>query len=232
GTANMIDLEFPEILEWKKAKSILERGDIGTLRHIVVSWDIETYSNKKGLDSWKTRTDEGGGTLNQFASHVFYYLEWFVGPITSLSCRMHKAPGDTRRTDTLNIISAKTASGCALSVTISTHSIPGGGHRIEFYGSEGTMVLENTSSDHINGFKIFTAKRGTSKIEETCQHSLSAPDPDSRIAPVSCLVNRFLDWIETGLPQRPDLKDSLRVQQLLDAARRSNGSEQRIEVNK
>jgi len=42
---------------------------------------------------------------------------------------------------------------------------------------------------------------------------------DGRIAPVSRIVSRFLDAIENGSEMSPNLRDGLRVQVLIDAAR-------------
>ena len=85
GSANMVDFELPEINEWIQAKEILNASTLGRLRHIHVAWYVETYANQHRLLSWKTCTEQGGGTLNSFVSHCFYYLEWLVGPIRKMS---------------------------------------------------------------------------------------------------------------------------------------------------
>ncbi|MGA7937615.1 MAG: Gfo/Idh/MocA family oxidoreductase, partial [Kovacikia sp.] len=129
GVANMVDFEFPEIDEWQRAKAILDQGGIGNLRHIAVSWNVETYANRMGLSSWKTRMEDGGGTLYSFVSHIFYYLEWFAGPIRRLVCSLFRPPGDSRSGDTLATLSLELESGVAASLSISSHSFLGNGHR-------------------------------------------------------------------------------------------------------
>ena len=93
GLANMIDFEFPDIDQWQEAKNIIEKGSIGRIKHCSVSWNVMTYANKMNMDSWKTRTAEGGGVLNLFTSHVFYYLECLIGPISEVSAILSKLLG-------------------------------------------------------------------------------------------------------------------------------------------
>ena len=107
GVANMVDFEFPEIEEWKRAKALIDSGGIGSLRQITVHWNVETWANRKRLDSWKTRTEDGGGTLGNFVSHVFYYLEWLAGPIADLSARLFRTPGDERTGDSFDALSMR-----------------------------------------------------------------------------------------------------------------------------
>ncbi len=86
----MVDFEFPDIDEWQQAKTLLDQGGVGNLRHIAVTWNVQTYANRMGLSSWKTRMEDGGGTLYSFVSHVFYYLEWFAGSIRRLVCNLFR----------------------------------------------------------------------------------------------------------------------------------------------
>ena len=53
--------------------------------------------------------------------------------------------------------------------------------------------------------------------------SLDAQYPsDGRIAPVARLAKLFFDAVENGGPARPGFAEGFRVQQLIDAAQRSN----------
>lgn len=45
---------------------------------------------------------------------------------------------------------------------------------------------------------------------------------DGRILPLSRLARQFFDWIENGKPARPDFREALRVQELIEAARVSH----------
>jgi len=225
GLANMVDLEFPEIEPWQQAKLILDRGELGNLRHVAVSWNVETYANRKGLDSWKTQIETGGGVLHSFISHSFYYLEWLLDPITRLSCSLFRAPGDERTGDTFANLCLELESGIAVSLSVSSHAFLGNGHRLEFYGDAGTMVLDNPTSDYVGGFRLLKGTR-ESKSLEIIDLGDSSPKvhQDGRITVVGSLIKRFVTWQATGVPDKPSFTEGLRVQQLLEAAQLSHES--------
>jgi predicted dehydrogenase len=228
GVANMIDFEFPEIAEWQRAKALIASGAIGSLRQISVNWHVETWANRKKLDSWKTRTEDGGGTLGNFVSHVFCYLEWLAGPIHEVSARLFRTPGDERTGDSLDALVVRFESGAAGTVSVSTAAFPGSGHRIEIYGEEGAIRLENTTADYMGGFRLFQGTRTSGRME-LIDEGKPLDGVDGRILAVSSIVKRFADWIEKGKPATPGFREGLRVQRLLSAARRSDEAGGRLE---
>src|ERR1700687_2832309 len=70
----MVNFEFPDIDVWKKAKEFLDSKKLGGLRHAHVTWQVEIRAFQSQTNSWKTNAKEGGGVLNGFVSHTFYYL--------------------------------------------------------------------------------------------------------------------------------------------------------------
>ena len=60
----------------------------------------------------------------------------------------------------------------------------------------------------------------------TNDHSLTYNDTleDSRVKIVSSLAKKFIKWCETGIAQKPDFQNGLRVQEMIDAAINSNQS--------
>ncbi len=221
--ANMVDFEFAEVEACHHAKVVLDRGGIGHLRHIAVSWNVETYTNRTGIRSWKSRPKQGGGVLNSFVSHTFYYLEWFAGRINRLSASLSCALDDDRTGDTLAVLCLDLASGAQASLSISNHAFLGSGHRVEFYGDEGALVLENTTSDYAAGWRVQHGTRALDCLQVVHQDDHSrATGSDGRVAAVACLVQRFVNWIITDVPSAPSFRDGLRVQDLLEAARQSH----------
>jgi predicted dehydrogenase len=225
GLANMLDFELPEIEAWRRAKTILDEDRVGPLRLISIEWHIETYANRMGLSSWKTDTGTGGGTLNAFVSHVFHYVEWFAGPVHELSARLFRAPGDVRTGDTVAVLCLELASGTPVSASVSSNSSLGSGHRVTFYGDEGTMVLDNACTDYARGFHLHYGTRLSNRLEDIdLSEDAGIPGADGRVPLVARIAGRFANWIRNGVPARPNFEDGLRVQSLLDAARRSDQS--------
>jgi predicted dehydrogenase len=222
GLANVVDFEFPEIPAWQHMKRLIGEGAVGPLRHAAVTWHGETYANRMQTRSWKSSIEQGGGALASMGSHALYNVEWLLGPVDRLWAGLARAPGDDRSGDTLALMSLRLAGGLPVTLSISTHTVHGSGHRVELFGDDGTLVLENRTSDYVKGFEL---RLGTREDREPRPIAFEAPPPpegDGRIAVVAGLARRFLDWIVDGVPTGPTFQDGLRVQQLLDAATRSD----------
>jgi predicted dehydrogenase len=234
GTVHAVDFEFPLIPSWEQAKAILDRGGIGRVRHAAVSWQVQTRASRMGMDSWKTRPEEGGGVLAAFGSHVFHYIEWLLGPIRRLSARLRGTPGQHSGAgaETGMIVSLELRSGALVSVSISTDTPWGRGHRIELYGEAGSLRLENLSSDYVRGFSL---RHESPQAERGSQEWREAPGEaraeDGRVEAVARLTHRFLDRICGGPAGHPNLEDGYRVQCLIDAARASHASSSWTDVS-
>lgn len=231
GRPVMIDFEFCELPPWRRAKEIIDSSALGTLRHVAVSWHVENYATRMRLKSWKTDGANGGGALGNFVSHCFYYLEYFCGSMKDISATLFGLPNEEPPSDSTVSLAGTFESGAAYVLSMSAASYLGSGHRIEFYGEDGTLVLSNSTSDYMRGFELFHARRPTAALERI---DISDPEagryPDGRIAPVSRLAKRFLDAIEAKTPAVPGIAEGLRVQELIELARIShqNNSERRV----
>jgi predicted dehydrogenase len=114
-------------------------------------------------------------------------------------------------------------SGVVGSASISTDSPGGCGHRIEFSGESGGLYLHNPTKDYMNGFTVYIKSRDGIERYAPDNDKDNWPEyDDSRIKAVAQLFNRFGDWIEDSVPQRPNFEDGLRAQRLLHDAKRSH----------
>jgi len=222
GKPTMIDFNFHQIMSWLRAKEMLDAGAIGALRHVTVHWHVESRSLQLRMRNWKTVGDDGGGVLGNFISHCFHYLEWFVGPIAGLSARIAGLPDDGELETTVAMALAF-KSGPLVSLSMSCASYLGGGHKIEFFGEDGTLVLHNPGADYMRGFELLHARRPAAALERIpVVDPIDAQFPDGRIAPVSRLANRFFDAIERGGTPTPGFAEGYRAQALIEAAQRSH----------
>ena len=229
GRPTIIDFNFPELPSWQRAKAIIADGTLGRLRHVVATWNVENAATRLRLKSWKTRPQGGGGVLGNFVCHCLHYLEWFCGPISGLGGKLFVLPeSETQGSVALALAFASGAGG---SLQMSCASYLGSGHRIELYGEDGTLVLANPTADYFRGFTLRHARRGDDRWQvETFAHETGHLAADSRIAPVSQLVHRFLDACENGGMPWPGFAEGARVQYLIDAAQRSDASGRWIDI--
>jgi predicted dehydrogenase len=231
GLPNMVDFNFSCVTAFTKARAMLQEGAIGALRHVVINWQTENYTNRARTESWKSSSSQGGGTLSNFVSHSLHYLEWFVEPIARLNARLFHLLNDRRSGDSTVNLMLEFYNGAACMLSMSAAAFPGSGHKIEFYGEDGSLVLENPFRDYMRGFSLIYSHRKAAQGKV-----IIASDPeddeskDGRILPVSRLMRRFFDWIERGARARPDFRDGLRVQELIAAARASDESGRWIEI--
>ena len=219
---NMVDFWLPELAVWQQISDLLLSGEIGPIRHVVVQWNVETYDVRQRKVSWKCLPEQGGGVLNSFVSHVLHYLELLFGPIDRVACMLDCAPDLSGWVETLALLNGRFVMGAPFSISASSHTVHGNGHRLEIHGRDGTLVLENPSRDHALGFRLLIGDRGSKSLREAvASESSSEETVDGRIAPVAALLCRFGEWIEAGRSSVPSLKEGLRVQTLLNTARMS-----------
>jgi predicted dehydrogenase len=223
GKPTAIDFGFPELPAWRKAKAMIDAGAIGSLRHAVLTWNVENYATKMRLMSWKTNGADGGGALGNFVSHSFYYLEWLCGPITGLSARLTGLP-DAPQMETNAALALSFQSGATGTIAMSSASYLGSGHRLEIYGEDGTLVLANTTTDYMRGFTLSHARRPGTTLTSVAvdDDPIDKNHSDGRVAAVARLAARFFDAIEQRGTTKPGFAEGHRVQVLLDIARRSH----------
>jgi predicted dehydrogenase len=239
GRPNMLNFEFGECDAWRCVQELIDSNRIGRITSVDVDWRVQTYANRNRLENWKSRPAEGGGALQAFVAHTFYYLERFAGPITWLQARLAKAADDPRTGETEAVLEVKFVSGGRATVYVATDAPPPHRHRIDIVGEHGVLRLVNEESDYIAGFRALHAPWAGAKMTAVFPQSATrgeghadggadfgelsrAAVGDGRVVATSRLVRKFVDWIVEGTSARPNFADGHRVQFLIEAARRSN----------
>lgn len=215
------DFIFPELSTWITARDHMNAGMIGSPTHAAISWRLETYAARNAPNSWKLSGSAGGGALNSFASHSFYYLEWLYGRIVSIDARLKAGTG----ADTQVECSMSFVGGLSATLSISTDTVGVREHRVQLFGTEGILELKNISQDYVNGFELMHSSRdskGAQLMTEPVEFE------DGRTAPVRSLIARFASSVATRAQITPGVDEALRVQRVMDSARQS--SERRCDV--
>jgi len=225
---NMIDFEFPEIPEWRKAKQILENEQIGKVSSISVNWTFLSYDLKNKIDSWKTDIEQGGGALSLVFSHTFYYLEYFLGEIKDLQCNFSSSEKSLNNGETTINMTISFKNGCKGNIHVDISDSEQQKHVIEFHGTNGKLILQNQSDSLVDNFElILHTTNGPQKIESDKPVMISNENSeDPRVKVVSYLAEKFIKWCNTGVSVKPDFQDGARVQELIDMARSSNSESQ------
>lgn len=218
---NVIDYIFPEIPEWYSTKKLLDNESIGKLIKINVDWTFFSYDLRNEIKSWKTDVMQGGGALSFYFSHIFYYLEYFVGKIKNLQCKFFTSNKSLNDGETKIDMSILFENDCRGNVHLDISCNDEQKHRIEFVGKEGSILLQNNTNNFVDGFElILKTSQETQKIKPDFLLELSDDElEDSRVKVVKPIATRFINWCNNGIPTKPDFQDGMRVQELIEIAR-------------
>jgi len=209
GLANVVDFLFPELTVFAKARELLDQGSIGEPLHIKAEWIFWSHDHRNDAATWRTDRHAGGGSLSHFGSHMIYYMQWFFGPIVSVTARMAKPSNYRHSGDTFAALMLSFENGRSGTLTVSSASPTAPRHSVEMLGTAGTLLLSNTSWSPTS----FTLQSKDGVISEPEQSGV-----DCRVQPTSKIVRRFIDWILTGQKTRPSFRDGLDVQIVIESA--------------
>jgi predicted dehydrogenase len=218
---NVIDYIFPEIPEWHSTKNMIDNESIGKLIKINVDWTFLSYDLSNQIKSWKTDVMQGGGALSFYFSHIFYYLEYFVGKIKNLDCKFFTSNkslnGGETRIDMTILFKNDCIGNIHLDISCSNKQT----HRIEFIGKEGSILLQNNTSNFVDNFElILKTSQETQKVHSEFLLELSDDElEDSRVKTVKPIATRFINWCNNGVATKPDFEDGMRVQELIETAK-------------
>jgi predicted dehydrogenase len=208
--ANVVDFLFPELVTFAKAKQLLDQGCIGTPLHISAEWIFWSHDHRHDATTWRTDSGAGGGALSHFGSHMIYYMQWFFGSIVSVTSRVAKPEGYRHSGDTFATLMLSFENGTSGTMIVSSGSPTTPRHFIEILGTEGSLILSNTSGSPIS----FTLQHKDGVMSEPEQSGV-----DCRVPATARIVRRFIDWILTGQETRPSFRDGLAVQRVIESAR-------------
>lgn len=207
--ANVVDFIFPELMTFAKAKQLIDEGCIGTPLHIKAEWILWSHDHRNNVTTWRTDAQAGGGALSHFGSHMIYYMQWFFGPIVSVTARTAKPRGYRHSGDTLSVLMLSFENGTSGTLTVSSGSPTTPRHCVEIIGTDGSLMLSNTSGSPIS----FTLHHKDCVMSEPEQSGV-----DCRVPAVSRIVSRFIDWILAGQQTRPSFRDGVAVQRVIESA--------------
>jgi predicted dehydrogenase len=135
----------PFVAAYRAAERLVRTGAIGEprLARTLISGSEVGRLRDTGL--WKGRLDgSGGGTIMDAGPHSFYLLRWLVGELASVRGFHHRLVAESQ-VDDHGVVAGRFASGAPFSTEYTfTAEIPWG-ERLELYGSEGTIIVDQLS---------------------------------------------------------------------------------------
>jgi predicted dehydrogenase len=222
GVPGVVDFEFRAHPHFMEARRRVVRGDLGEILGVSVRWHVPTRLEVAGAPTWKDDARRGGGALMSLAIHSLDYVEWLVGPLTSIVGTLATAyPRVGVDSDDTCAAIARAKHGIVATFDVSTVS-RFWRHDIVVRGSNCTLELANDGPDYLRDF-VFRVGG------ETLQ-PVGGSD-DGRIAPVAELLAGLASALHRrGAECSPSLADGARAQRLVDAWRVSASTGGSVEV--
>jgi predicted dehydrogenase len=196
----------------------------------------------RGLQSeWMYKTDEGGGYLMGMSSHDIDFLCHLFGEPVSVCADVRSSVPQRPRpdgttlevdADDTSVVLMRMSSGALVSISVSVVGLLHNRRSLDLLGSEGTIALDGS----VQGGEPTIR---SAKVGEEAMHPVTVPDrmprsglelPKRRAAgAIRSLALLLEDWLPAlegkPAPGVPNLTDGWRVQQVIDAARRSSAGE-------
>jgi len=141
GVFHSRTFEVPQLI-----KRTIDSGRLGriALADAYVKWyrSQEYYDSGKWRGTWNL---DGGGALMNQSIHAVDLLQWFMGPVTEISGRTTTISHERIEVEDTAVATLKFANGALGVIEGTTSAWPGYMKRIEIYGSEGSIVMEEES---------------------------------------------------------------------------------------
>jgi predicted dehydrogenase len=228
-----------------RAKQLVAEGALGDVLQFRVCYLHAGSADPKLPRKWKFSAASGGGVVADLASHVLDLVDWLVGPLHSMTAATHIAyperpsPSDPQKTLKVDVedsavLLARLPSG-ALG-TIEVTKLATGTEdelRLEIHGTRGALRFNLMDPHHLELYDAASpdrpqgGRRGWTRIDTGQRYPAPAssfPSPKAAIgwvrSHVACLAN-FLEAVAQNRPATPGLDQGIRVQRLMDCARRS-----------
>jgi len=237
GLTHMIDHNKRDAPAWIAAKQAVDQGYLGRMHHVVCTGFFNRMLADRTPWGWLAEVRAGGGALGSVASHQIDGIRALFGDFAEVSANLSTAvierpdrAGVVHRGDADDSVSVSFrlksgASGAMYIGWAAQHSV---GYRLEAYGLDGSMLLENDQ-----------VLKGARKEEKTLTE---LPVDRKRWNPVHTegpfpfaffcrLAQEFIESIETGDERSPSFEDGLRCQEVIDAIHESSRTGRRVKIH-
>lgn len=220
---HFLDFEFRTDTARRELGRVIDDGALGEVRQVAITAMVAglrfPVMNREG---WWQRRELGGGWLGAMGSHYIDALRVWFGEIRSVSAQLETrrshlpdAPGAPPITADDGFTARLVTDSDVVCVVNSASSVGASfGPRVELYGTAGAAVLEQ---DHV--LTVVDATGATTRRDFT-------PEIDPRahpsLAATSVWAAQIVEAVRSNTQIAPNFVDGLRVQEVIEAARRSD----------
>ncbi len=220
-----------------KAFQMLREGKIGKIKHAKYLFRNASRGDASLPWTWWSDIEQGGGALGAITSHVVDTFRWFTdAEITEVFCRLHShikerpfeggsraVTSDDETLMTLKLGESTLVDDATASVSVSLVEAGPYRNRVEFFGTKGAIRVED-------GGEVFFADI-KKNLWEPIEIDLGPVADGMQVGGWSRgfyeLAQDVIDTLARGeiaVMGAATFEDGLAIQEVLDAARRSNAT--------
>lgn len=233
----LIDHELRFLNGRRKAKEILQSGEIGKIRHAKYNFRAPHRGSPESPWNWWSETSMGGGALGAIGSHAFDSLRWFTNAeIAQVFCqlqthvkeRIDKKSGEMKRVSTddeanliLRFADGEFCEDATANVSLSMVEYPAYQNRIEFFGTKGAIRVEYDGEFFIGKPDSETWRKVEIDLNEGLENVRDTGWNNGFLS----FAAEIIEAIQTGeltIENAATFADGYQIQLLMDAARKSN----------
>ncbi len=233
----LIDHELRFLNGRRKAREILQSGEIGKIRHAKYNFRAPHRGSPDSPWNWWSEISMGGGALGAIGSHVFDSLRWFTSAeIAQIFCQLQthvKQRRDPKSSeikrvttdDEANLIlrfaDGEFCEDATANVSLSMVEYPSYQNRVEFFGTKGAIRVEYDGEFFIGKPDGETWNKVEFDLNEGLENARDTGWNNGFLTLASEIV-RAIQNGETTVENAATFADGLQVQLLMDAARKSD----------
>ncbi len=233
----LIDHELRFLNGRRKAREIIQSGEIGKIRHAKYNFRAPHRGSSEHPWNWWSDSESGGGALGAIGSHVFDSLRWFTGAeISDVFCQLQthvkerpdaKSGAMKRVTtdDELNMI-LRFAGGdltedATANVSCSMVEYPAYQNRIEIFGTTGAIRVEHDGEFYVGKAGEEAWRKADIELNEAVEGARATGWNNGFLAFAAEII-KALQAGKTTVENAATFADGYQIQLLLDAARKSD----------
>jgi len=238
GVLALIDHELRFLSGRRKMRELLQRGELGKIKHTSVTFRSDSRADPNRPWNWWSDEKQGGGAMGAIASHIVDGFRWLLATeVESVTCtlathiaerkdhqgRLRPVTTDDEANLLLRFAETDLVAGATANVSISMVAAGQPLHRVEVFGESGALRVEGEG-------ELWQSNIGDQewKRVEVGRGELAPGMSDNGWARgFTVFSNEIVEALLTGrksIDGAATFEDGYRTQLVLDAARRSNES--------
>jgi UDP-N-acetyl-2-amino-2-deoxyglucuronate dehydrogenase len=189
---------------FQRIQRAIQAGDLGDLTLGLVTLPYYRAQAYYAQADWRgTWTLDGGGVLMNQGIHLVDLLIWYMGDPVQVQAYADTLQRDIEVEDTL-VATLRFSNGALATITATTTAIPGFPHRVEIYGTGGSVQVEGES---VVRWELADPGKTTVEPPEIGIPASAGAGGDPKGIAATGHISIFRDFIQTVRDDRPPQVD-------------------------